>query len=81
MAQWQTSNSTYGSFYKLPPREKVKDPQHALLVALAPAEPEPEAAAVLPDTNTAVPGAAVLLLGGLRERARGARDRRRSAVS
>tara|TARA_B110001452_G_C15027137_1_gene358967 strand:+ start:4 stop:609 length:606 start_codon:yes stop_codon:yes gene_type:complete len=65
MAQWQTSNSAYGSFYKLPPREKVKDPQHALLVALAPAEPEPEseAAAALPepDTSSAVPGAAVLL--------------------
>lgn len=63
MAHWQTSNSTYGSFYKLPPREKVKDPQHALLVALAPAPPEPEAAAALaePEPNANVPGAAVLL--------------------
>ena len=34
---WQTSSQAYGAFYKLPPRERVKDPQHTLLVALAPA--------------------------------------------
>ena len=32
----RTSSQVYGAFYKLPPRESVKDPQHSLLVALAP---------------------------------------------
>ena len=35
-ARWQTSNQAYGAFYKLPPRAKARDPQHTLLVALAP---------------------------------------------
>ena len=40
-SRWQTSSQAYGAFYKLPPREKVKDPQHSLLVALAPAVEPP----------------------------------------
>ena len=36
-SRWRTSSQAYGAFYKLPPRESVKDPQHSLLVALAPA--------------------------------------------
>ena len=41
-SRWRTSSQVYGAFYKLPPRESVKDPQHSLLVALA---PPPSAAA------------------------------------
>ena len=41
-SRWRTSSQVYGAFYKLPPRESVKDPQHSLLVALA---PTPSAAA------------------------------------
>ena len=40
-SRWQTSSQAYGAFYKLPPREKVKGPQHSLLVALAPAVEPP----------------------------------------
>ena len=44
-SRWRTSSQVYGAFYKLPPRESVKDPQHSLLVALAPTVELPSAAA------------------------------------
>ena len=44
-SRWRTSSQVYGAFYKLPPRESVKDPQHSLLAALAPAVEPPSAAA------------------------------------
>ena len=44
-SRWRTSSQAYGAFYKLPPRESVKDPQHSLLAALAPAVEPPSAAA------------------------------------
>ena len=50
--RWRTSSQAYGAFYKLPPRNKVRDVQRTLLEALAPsgktteakpsAQPQPE---------------------------------------
>ena len=63
-SRWQTSSQAYGAFYKLPPREKVKDPQHSLLVALAPAveppsrETAPAASASAADSQAASASAA-----------------------
>ena len=50
-SRWQTSSQAYGAFYKLPPREKVKDPQHSLLVALAVEPPSRETAPSAADSQ------------------------------
>ena len=73
-SRWQTSSQAYGAFYKLPPREKVKDPHHSLLVALAPA--------VEPPSRETAPAARALFKhcggGGGGRRARRRRRQRRS---
>ena len=64
-AQWTTSSSAYGAFYKLPPRGKIKDPQHALLLALCPAG-MPESAALASAAPEAVSDDARVVLHGAR---------------
>ncbi len=55
-SRWATSSQAYGAFYTLPPRDKVKDRQHALLVALdTPGESVPAAAAAAAGTAANAP--------------------------
>lgn len=61
-ARWQTSNQAYGAFYKLPPRARARNPQHTLLVALAPVTEPPsreraDQAAAAPHTGPGASGA------------------------
>ena len=64
MSQWTTSNSAYGAFYKLPPRSKVADPQHALLTAIAPAATTPATAPATAAAPPVAPAGASSPLGG-----------------